>query len=73
MKHYNISGPVNLKNIPEPTANRLQRVFGGELVLTFSKFISDRPIWRKPTDEEIIDGEYRPGSYVRTTAEDGII
>lgn len=76
MRYYNLSGPVNRTDVAEDSAKRLQEIFaadGEELVLTYSKTISDRPLYRQPTEGEIIDGTYAQGEYVRTTAEDGIM
>ena len=76
MKYYNISGPVVMSNVAEPTARRLKEIFardGDELVLTFYQNISDRPLYRQPTEDEIIEGKHFRGQYVQTTAEDGIM
>lgn len=76
MKYYNISGPVVMSNVAEPTAKRLKEIFandGDELVLTFSRTVSDRPTFRLPTEDEILSGKYFRGQYVQTTAEDGIM
>lgn len=73
---YRLSGVINRENVPEPSAKRLYELFhsdGKEINLTKTGWEHDRPLYRKPTEEEIISGKYHYGDYVQTTQEDGII
>lgn len=76
MKLYRLSGIINRENVPEPSARMLYELFkndGYDITLTLTGSEHDRPLYRKPTEEEILRGIYHPNDYVQTTAEDGII
>jgi hypothetical protein len=76
MKLYRLSGVINRENVPEPSARMLYELFkadGKEITITLTGSEHDRPLYRKPTEEEIYRGQYRPDEYVLTTASDGII
>lgn len=76
MKLYRLSGVINRENVPEPSAKRLYEIFkkdGYEITITLTGNEHDRPLYRKPTEEEIYRGIFRPDEYVLTTASDGII
>jgi hypothetical protein len=73
---YRISGVINRENVPEPSAKMLYKLFkedGKDITLTQTGWEHDRPLYRKPTEEEIMSGQYRFDEYVQTTQEDGII
>lgn len=76
MKLYKLSGVINRENVPEPSAKRLYELFtadGKDITITLTGSEHDRPLYRKPTEEEIARGQYNYGDYVQTTASDGII
>jgi len=76
MKLYRLSGVINRENVPEPSAKRLYEIFkedGYEITITLTGNEHDRPLYRKPTEDEIYQGLYGPNDYVQTTAADGII
>lgn len=76
MKLYRLSGVLNRENVPEPSAKMLYKLFkedGCDITLTLTGSEHDRPLYRKPTEDEIAAGIYKPSDYVQTTAEDGII
>lgn len=73
---YRLSGVINRENVPEPSARMLYELFtkdGYDVTLTKTGWEHDRPLYRKPTEEEVLRGIYRYGEYVQTTAEDGIM
>jgi hypothetical protein len=73
---YRLSGVINRENVPEPSAKMLYKLFkddGKEIHLVQTGWEHDRPLYRKPTEDEIMRGLYRSDEYVQTTQEDGII
>lgn len=76
MRIFKLSGVINRSEIDEPSARMLYKLFkedGKEITMTYVRTEHDRPLYRKPTEEEIMDGIYHSNEYVLTTAEDGII
>ena len=73
---YRLSGVINRENVPEQSARRLYQLFkedGRDITITHTSTEHDRPLYRKPTEDEIAARLYTYNDYVLTTASDGII
>ena len=76
MRYYTLSGDYNRKNTPEPSARRLMELFlkdGMDVKMEYTHTMDERPLYRKPTEEEILSGQYKPSDFVLTKASDGIM